>query len=118
MERIYKYPGDEPDGVEGYRYEWPQRIVSIKETETHTITVDEQDVFYKMKDGSERYAWTRKSTRKNQRFLCIGGPLNGQKVSSPGNEYVTYNCAETSRGYRKGTYLYSKVVYLHMSLMP
>ena len=44
----------------------------------------------------------RRGVRKEQKFLCVGGSLGGQKMTEAEAcpEYIVYNCAAFNRGQR------------------
>ena len=77
----------------------------IKESPTH------QTVEYRWDDGD-----TRRS--RLQRYLCMGGPLDGQRMCSPlvaDHGYIQFNCGENKWGANKTP---QRAVFIHPSLFP
>lgn len=56
-------------------------------------------VHFNVYQDGEVYMYRR--TERSQKFLCVGGPLAGQKsTGEDAPEYVPYNCASFDRGRR------------------
>lgn len=56
-----------------------------------------------------------RSVRKFQKFLCVNGPLAGQKIiEGSSEEYILYNCASFNRGSRDKKI--PKAVLVHRSV--
>lgn len=56
-------------------------------------------IFFRVYDTGEIYM--RRYTKKSQKFLCVGGPLAGQKsTDDDAPEYVIFNCSHSDRSRR------------------
>lgn len=83
----------------------------VSETETEDLIT--RTVVFTIKETGEQ----AKSVYKRQKFLCIGGPFDGQKKQAYGfdNEgYMLEGYLEYNAGYRN----YPKVLYIWNELIP
>lgn len=56
-------------------------------------------IFFRVYDNGAIYM--RRYVQKSQKFLCVGGPLAGQKsTDDDAPEYVVFNCANSDRSRR------------------
>jgi hypothetical protein len=85
------------------------RIIKQKETDRHISQTTVSDVvFVYNSDKVEEYlGQTRRTTRK-RKFLCVGGPLDGQKkiFEDFQDKYKIYSCAYKASGYCKSVALF------------
>lgn len=88
----------QPQGVKVIDWHSEFRTVRTRETDKAVIRDIEEDHWIKMKPGGWEYVWTQKHTEREQKFLCVGGPLTHRMRTEKeaGDSYERYNCA--SRG--------------------
>jgi hypothetical protein len=82
-------------------------------TETYYTRDEFAGIDWRERFKKGEYEYTRRTETK-QKFLCVGGPLAGQRVTEA-PDYSAYNAANFNRGRNKQTEY--RVVFVHDSLL-
>ncbi len=93
-----------------------------RRTQTEKAEVEHQvfqiTYFKKGSNGQEvdEFYQTRQKQTK-AKMLCIGGPFAGQVKATPGEDYLSYNAANFSRGRDNPARSQPRCVWIHESLV-
>jgi hypothetical protein len=74
-------------------------VVKENVVETHTTRI----TWSKDEDTKKTLMSIHSLVSKSQRFLCVNGPLAGQKIEDKDKDYVLYNCSGFNSGLEDNT---------------
>lgn len=136
MNRHYRYrelKDIDPDLDAMWRKDWQNKIwegairkvkqpITVKETESYRSTIHEVDVYAVFNNPplfleSDRvYLYTKKITKRNSKYLCIGGPFHGQKKTcmETAGDYEPFNRSYRDRWKRKKG---NTQIFVHRSVL-